>query len=570
MKDINIKFEDYPFKVPNIKKVSKKLDAFLQEIKDCKTALEADKFMKHFGKYMEEISTEMNLIYVLYSIDTRNPDYVKAIGVVDEIGPIISNYATEISKVLVHAPYRPELEKKYGEYLFIMYENSLKTFNEKVIPDVIEENKLSSKYDEIMGSAQIEFRGETLNLSQLGKHMKSADREERKEAAMAMDKWLGEHEQALGELYGNLVTIRTRIAKTLGFDSFTDLAYLRMGRTDYNPEMVKGYRDQITKAVTPLCNKLYKEQAKRLGIRNPQSFDYNLMFKSGNPTPRGDSDHLVKVAMDMYDKMSKETSVFFRHMIDLHLVDLVAKPGKAPGGYCTYFSKYQTPFVFSNFNGTLDDVNVLTHEMGHGFQMYSSRVIKVPEYRDPGMETAEIHSMSMEFLTWPHMEGFFEDEADKYRYNHLVDAIEFLPYGITVDEFQHWVYAHPEASHEERCKKWREIEMKNTPHKKYDYCPTMNHGAYWLRQSHIFTAPFYYIDYTLAQVVAFEFLISSRKNYERTWKKYVKLCKMGGKYPFVKMLEVNHLRNPFIDGNVAKAIKGCQKIIKEIDISKYE
>ena len=513
----NLKFEEYPFRVPNIKKVGKKLEEYILRIKECKDALSAEKELKRFNKYMEEISTDMNVIYVLYSIDTRNEKYRKAIQTVDEIGPVISNYATEYTKVLVNAPYKADLEKKYGKYLITIYENSLKIFNEKVLEDVIEENKLNSKYDEIMGSAQIEFRGETLNLSQLGKHMRSADREERKEAAIAMDKWLGEHEQELGDLYGNLVTVRTRIAHKLGFKSFTELGYLRMGRVDYNPEMVEGYRNQITEAVTPLCNKLYKAQAKRLGIRNPQSFDYNLMFKSGNPTPRGNPDDLVNTAMKMYDVMSKETGEFFHHMIDLHLVDLVAKPGKAPGGYCTYFSGYQTPFVFSNFNGTLDDVNVLTHEMGHGFQMYSSRIIKVPEYRDPGMETAEIHSMSMEFLTWPHMKGFFEEDADKYRYNHLVDAIEFLPYGITVDEFQHWVYAHPEASHEERCKKWREIEMKNTPHKKYDYTPTFAHGGYWLRQSHIFTAPFYYIDYTLAQVVAFQFLIESQKNYEKTW-----------------------------------------------------
>ena len=365
----NLKFEEYPFRVPNIKKVGKKLEEYILRIKECKDAPSAEKELKRFNKYMEEISTDMNVIYVLYSIDTRNEKYRKAIQTADEIGPVISNYATEYTKVLVNAPYKADLEKKYGKYLITIYENSLKIFNEKVLEDVIEENKLISKYDEIMGSAQIEFRGETLNLSQLGKHMRSVDREERKEAAIAMDKWLGEHEQELGDLYGNLVTVRTRIAHKLGFKSFTELGYLRMGRVDYNPKMVEGYRNQITEAVTPLCNKLYKVQAKRLGIRNPQSFDYNLMFKSGNPTPRGNPDDLVNTAMKMYDAMSKETGEFFHHMIDLHLVDLVAKPGKAPGGYCTYFSGYQTPFVFSNFNGTLDDVNVLTHEMGHGFDV---------------------------------------------------------------------------------------------------------------------------------------------------------------------------------------------------------
>ena len=294
------------------------------------------------------------------------------------------------------------------------------------------------------------------------------------------------------------------------------------------------------------------------------------MFKSGNPEPAGDSKYLVNAATEMYDAMSKETGVFFHHMLDLGLMDLETKAGKAPGGYCIYFPVNETPFVFANFNGTQDDVNVLTHEMGHGFQMYSSRGIKQPEYRGPTLELAEVHSMSMEFLAWPYIDKFFGKDANKYKYSHLVDAIEFLPYGISVDEFQHWVYENPKATHEERCAKWREIEIKNTPHKVYDDTPNLNRGLYWLRQGHIFSSPFYYIDYTLAQVVAFQFLAESQKNYAKAWKKYAKLCKMGGKYPFIKMLEVNSLRNPFEDGNVEKAIKGCEKILKNIDISKYE
>jgi M3 family oligoendopeptidase len=271
----------------------------------------------------------------------------------------------------------------------------------------------------------------------------------------------------------------------------------------------------------------------------------------------------------MYDSMSKESSDFFRHMLNHNLLDLETKDGKAPGGYCTYFSTYKTPFIFANFNGTQHDVNVLTHEVGHGLQAYLSSGIKIPQYQSPTLEACEIHSMSMEFFAWPYMEDFFGKDANKYRFYHLRDSIEFLPYGITVDEFQHWVYEHPNATHLERCAKWREIESNYTPHKKYDELPTLNHGAYWLRQGHIFSTPFYYIDYTLAQVCAFQFFIEMRKNQPKAWKKYVKLCKMGGKYPFVELLENAKLRNPFIDGNVEKVIKPLAKILKEFDTSSF-
>ena len=567
--DFNTKFEDYPLNVPSAKRLEKKIGQLVQELKECGSALTAVPVIKKMNKLMESVHTDMSVIYVLATLDTTNPVYKKAQDKCDEISPLISSYVQEFNKLLAKAKYRKDLEKTFGSYLFKMIDNSLKTFDEKIIPELIKENKLSSQYDQVMGSAQIEFRGGVYNLAQIGKFAQDPDQETRREAAKALDGWLGEKEEVLGGIYSELVQVRTEIAKKLGFKNFIELGYLRLGRCDYTAKEVANYRKQIAESVIPVANKLYKVQMKNLGIKNPQYYDYNLSFKSGNPTPVGDMKYLVGVAKEMYDDMSKESSVFFNHMIDCHLMDLDARPGKAPGGYCTYFDAYKTPFIFANFNGTQGDVNVLTHEVGHGFQAYLSSSIKVPEYRSPTLEACEIHSMSMEFFAWPYMEGFFGKDAEKYRYCHLADAIEFLPYGITVDEFQHWVYENPNATHLERCAKWREIETRYTPHKKYDELPTLNHGAYWLRQSHIFSTAFYYIDYTLAQVIAFQFLVEMEKNREKAWKKYVKLCKCGGKYPFVELLNQNKLRNPFDDGNVEKVIKPLVKILKGFDTSKF-
>ena len=569
MKNQQLKFEEYPFKVPSEKRTLNKLESLVNELEECGSALTAKSAIKHWNKFMNELSTEMNVIQVLYTLDTRNKTYKNAQERLDEISPLIANYSTKYEKILVKAKYRKDLEKVYGPYLFKMYENSLKAFDEKIIPELIEENKLTSKYDEIMGGAQINFRGEVLNLSQLAKYTSDKDRATRKEAAIAMDSWLGEHEQEIGDIYDKLVHLRDTIAKKLGFKNFVELGYIRMGRTDYNAKMVKGYRDQIKADVVPLAQKLFKKQMKELGIKNPQTYDYNLKFNSGNPKPIGDSKVLTNEAKKMYEAMSKESSEFINFMINNHLLDLDARAGKAPGGYCTFFPLYKAPFIFSNFNGTEGDVNVLCHEGGHAFQAYLSAPIKVPEYQEPTMESAEIHSMSMEFFTWPYMEQFFGKDAEKYRYAHLTDAIEFLPYGITIDEFQHWVYEHPNATHEERCAKYKEIEEANLPNRKYDDCPIGAKGTRWMRQSHVFGSPFYYIDYTLAQVVAFQFLAEDLKNHEKAWKKYVKLCKLGGSLPFTGLLNKAHLRNPFEDGNVKKNIKPLLKVLASFDTSKF-
>ena len=568
MKKQPLKFSDYPFIVPSEKQLVKKMEGFLAQIKECKTAEEANKIIKKINDYSEVIDTQASIIYVLYSCNTDNPKYKDAQDKLDEMAPLMSKYSTEISKVLVNAPYRPELEKKLGSFLFKKYESSLKAFDEKVMPELIKENKLSSEYDMICGGAQIEFRGEVLNLSQLGKYIQDKDHETRKAAAQAMDKWLAENEERIGQIYDELVHLRTEIAHKLGFESFTPLGYLRMGRTDYDAKMVEGYREQIAREVVPVCNKLYKTQMKNLGIKKPQYYDYNLMFANGNPMPAGDAKYLVNQAQKMYADLGPESKEFFDFMVKYELMDLEARKGKAPGGYQTSFPLYKSPFIFSNFNGTSGDVNVLTHEGGHAFQCYLSSGIKIPEYRQPTLESCEIHSMSMEFFAWPYMEGFFGKDAEKYKYSHLADSIEFLPYGATIDEFQHWVYANPDATHAERCAKFREIEMKYTPHKKYDDCPTYAKGTRWMRQGHVFGSPFYYIDYTLAQVVAFQFAIENMKNHEKAWKKYIKLCKCGGKYPFLELLEKNHLRNPFIDGNIKKVIKPLEKVLKGFDTSK--
>ena len=569
MKTPDLKFSEYPFIVPTEKRMCNKLESLVKELKECGSARTALLVIKHFNKYMDELSTQGSIIGVKYACDTTKLANKKAQERLDELSPIIANYYNQFIRILAKAKYRKELEGYFGKYYFKKIDNSLKAFDEKIVPELIKQNKLSTKYDEIMGGAQIPFRGEVLNLSQLGKHMKSTDRDERREAAQALDKWLGEHDKEIGDIYSELVLLRDEMARKLGFKNFVELGYLNMGRTDYNAKMVKGYREQIATEVVPVCQKLYKTQMKLVGIKDPKFYDYGLSFASGNPKPAGDSKFILNTAKEMYSKMSPETKEYFNFMISHELLDLETRKGKAPGGFCTTFNDYKAPFIFSNFNGTSADVDVLTHEGGHGFQMYLCTGIKIPEYREPTMETAEIHSMSMEFFAWPYADKFFGKDGDKYRYSHLVDAIEFLPYGITVDEFQHWVYEHPTATHDERCAKWREIEKRYTPHKNYEGCPNLENGRYWMRQGHIFGSPFYYIDYTLAQVCAFQFLIEDRKNHEKAWKKYVKLCKCGGKMPFVENLEHNHIKNPFEEGTIHNIMGKLNKILKEFTPEKY-
>ena len=557
------KFEDWKFKKPNIKSIVNNIEKRTEAFKNAESEKEALKAYKSMAKYMDKVRDEFCHVQVLYTLDTRVKERQKAVNIVDNGMPLVTNASVEFDKAMLNSKFRPYLEEKLGKFLFKMSEDNLKTFDPIITEELQKENELQSKYGQMVAALSIPYEGKNYNISQMGKFLSSPDKEVRKKASEAFYAYLDENTGGLEDLFDEMVKVRTEMAKKLGFNSYTELAYLRMRRFDYTPEDVKNYRDQIHDVVTPICAKLIKEQYKRCKVKAPHVYDLNTMFADGNPIPNGSTAEKVEKAKKMYDELSPETSYFFRFMDEHHLMFLDAEEGKQGGGYMEYFPVHECPIIFSNFNGTSGDVDVLTHEFGHSFQAYCARNIKIPEYRAPTMESCEIHSMSMEFFAEPWMDLFFSN-SNKYRYQHLADSIEFLPYGVTVDEFQHWVYDNPTASKEERLKAWHEIEEKYTPWKveAEQDCPFLLKGKRWLIQMHVFQCPFYYIDYTLAQVVAFQFLLLDRKNHEKSWKKYLKLCKMGGKYPFRTLLSNCGLKDPFMDGNLAKIVKPLTKVLK--------
>jgi M3 family oligoendopeptidase len=564
-----MKFQEYPVKVPKEKVYGPKIDKITSEFVEANDAETAAKALKKMFKLQDELASYSTIISVRNTIDTRDEKYDKAVKTMNKEFPLIQEHSNKFEKVLVVSKFKAELEKKFGTTIFKMVETSLKCFDPKIIPDLQKEGDLVLEYEKIMASAKLEFKGEVLNLSQIGKYLSDSDRETRIEAAKKYYGFLEENDAKIGQIYSDLIAVRTHMAKELGYESYTKLGYMRLGRLDYNSTMVEGYREQIKEVVVPQVAKLRKRQAKRLGIKKPIFLDYNVQFLSGNAKPAGNTDYLVEQAKTMYHAMSEESGKFFDFMIDNGLMDLDAKPGKANGGYMTYIPKYHAPFIFSNSNGTSQDVDTLTHEVGHAFQGYLASGIKVPNYRSPTLEACEIDSMSMEFFAYPRMNLFFKDQADKYRFAHLSEAISFLPYGVEVDDFQHRVYAHPTATHEERCAYWAEIDKIYRPRMDYTGFPYLESGHIWMRQSHIFATAFYYIDYTLAQVLALQFKCEMDKDRAKAWKKYIRLLKLGGKYPFVELLEKAHLRNPFIDGNVKRVVMPQMKILNSIDDSKF-
>lgn len=559
-----MKFSEYRYERPDAEQF--KLE-FTNLLKGLETGnLEEQKAaVAAMNELRSTFDTMQTLVSVRHSINTEDEFYKAEQDYMDEIGPVVQEYITDYYRALVNSRYRAEFEQEWGTQLLSLAEISLRTFSPEIIGDLQLENKLSSEYSQLIASAKIMFDGEERTLSQLTPYDSSTDRNVRKGAFEARYAFMSEHEPELDRIYDELVKVRASIAAKLGYRSFVELGYDRMGRTDYNAEMVANFRKQVLEHIVPVAGKLKKRQSERLGLDELKYYDEGINFNSGNATPKGDPDWIVANGAKMYKELSPETDEFFTFMQENGLMDLVSKKGKEFGGYCTFFSDYRAPFIFSNFNGTSGDIDVLTHEVGHAFQVYSSRNSNVPEYAFPTSEAAEIHSMSMEFFAWPWMNLFFEQDADKYRFNHLGDSLLFIPYGVSVDEFQHFVYEHPEATPLERKQAWREIEQKYLPHRDYDGNAYLEQGGFWQKQAHIFRMPFYYIDYTLAQLCAFQFWKRSNEDFESAWSDYLRLCQAGGSQSFTKLVELAGLISPFEDGCISSVIGDIEGWLNSVD-----
>lgn len=560
-----MKFSEYTYERPDVKEFEMKFKEHLNSFISAHSYEEQDQAMSEINKLRSEYDSMQQISIIRHSIDTNDEFYKAENDYYDEVDPIVQEFINDYYRALVGSRFRAQLEQKWGRQLFQLAELSLKSFSPEIIEDLQLENKLQTEYTQLIASAKIPFEGEERTLAQLVPFMQSTHRDLRKRAEEARSSFFAEHEQELDRIYDDMVKVRTKMAKKLGYDNFVELAYARMSRTDYNAEMVAKFRDQVHKYIVPVTTKLKERQRERIGVESLLYYDENISFKSGNATPKGDPDWIVNNGKTMYAELSPETDEFFKFMQDSELMDLVSKKGKQSGGYCTYISEYGAPFIFSNFNGTSGDIDVLTHEAGHAFQVYESRRFQVPEYSFPTYEACEIHSMSMEFFTWPWMDLFFKEDADKYRFDHLASALIFIPYGVSVDEFQHFVYENPDATPAERKQAWRDIERKYLPHRNYADNDYLERGGFWQKQGHIYTTPFYYIDYTLAQICAFQFWKKMHENREAAWADYLHLCRQGGSLSFTELVKVAGLISPFEEGCVTSVIGSIEAWLDEMD-----
>lgn len=549
-----------------IEYMKEEVEAVIAQINTASSVDEVLEARKRYNKLSEEYSTATALSYMRYTINTVDEFYLKEKDYYDEIGPEVANLDLAYNTALMNSKFLPQLKEMLNPLLFRSLENSIKSMSPIIVEDMIEENKLVSEYSKLMADMEFVFRGETMSRAQLMGYASDDDRDTRKECYEVLGRTLEQHADQLDRIFDDLVHIRDRMAKKMGYKNFIELGYHRMNRLCYDQEMVEQFRDNVREDFVPVVAKLRTEAAQKLGIDRFMLYDLDVIVPGGDPKP-GNTEEIFKASKEMYHKMSSITANFIDMMLDNEAFDVEARKNKWGGGYCTVFSKYRQPFILANFNGSNDDVDTMTHEVGHALNDYLIADNEyVIELNCGGMETAETHSMSMEFFAWPYMELFYGEQAKAYRFRHALDTMSFIPYGTMVDAFQHIVYENPNMTPAERNAAWLQLEHDFRPFLSMEGMSYLDKGTRWQYQMHIYETPFYYIDYCLAQTAAFQFLLASLENYDDAFAKYMHLSEQGGETAWNKLIKEAGFRSPFEKGALKELAEKMESLVNKMNV----
>ena len=551
-----MKFSEIPYERPEEEAVLSELEQLAEAFRQSTDIQTQRSLIETLQKKTSHWQTMATVASIRNTVDTRDAFYEQEQEFWDRLQPVMEDKMTDLQRAILRSPFRKELEETFGPVWFLNMELQEKASSPELIPLRQEENALCTQYQKLYAGAQIPVAGQTATVPQMPLYKQAADRSLRKEAFTAEGNFFDAHREEFDHIFDELVKNRTQQARKLGFSNYVELGYLLNRRNCYGPKEVANFRRQVAEDLVPLVVEIKKAQAKRIGVSDFKFYDDLYLFADGNAKPQGTPEDILAAGRRMYTEMSPETKAFIQMMFDRELFDVLSKEGKAPGGYCTFLGDYGCPFIFSNFNTTSDDVDVLTHEAGHAFAFYeASKDMVLSDLLIPTMDAAEVQSMSMEFLTAPWHSLFFGEQTKKYELSHAEDALTFIPYGCQVDHFQQIVYENPDMTPEERNREWLRLDRIYRPYIDYDNLPFYARGAGWQWKMHIYTSPFYYIDYCMAQTIALQIWEKSMDNWQEAWQTYLRFIRQGGKKTFVGLVQEAGLKSPLEDGSLKQVCR---------------
>ena len=448
-----------------------------------------------------------------------------------EIQPKIQPYSDALNKKLINHPLAKELDaEKYFTYLRSI-RKSIELFREENIPIQAELSVMQQQYGVISGKMTVTVNGKEYTLQQATKFLESHDRVLREEVYRKINERRLEDKETLNTLYDQLIKKRNREALNAGFANYRDYRFKELGRFDYTAADCYQFHDAVKQHVLPLVNIIYQKKKEKLGLDTLRPWDIEAEPEDKTPLhPFKTSEELIEKSIECFSKLRPFFGDCIKKMQELKHLDLESRKGKAPGGYNCPLAESGAPFIFMNAAGQMHDVTTMLHEGGHAIHSFLAHPLELNGFKEYPMEIAEVASMAMELMSMDEWETFFSNKENLQRAkeHQLERVITIFPWIAIIDKFQHWIYEHPEHTHDERTAMWIEI-LNEFRDDVIDYSGLENYRSNaWQRQLHLFEVPFYYIEYGIAQLGAIGMWMQYKSNKQLAMDNYCRALALGG------------------------------------------
>lgn len=515
------------------------------------------------------IYEQRSIRYINSTRQTDNPEFTRAFEEYTEtLEPKIKVANFELLKKYAATSFRRRLPRETYGLEDKRRETAVGIFRPENVELEKQDSTLAQKYQRIMGAMTVNYRGEERTLQQMSKFYEDPNGETREEAWRLADSRSLADRDTLNEIYDRMVTLRHQSARNAGFDSFRDYIFVKKDRFDYTPDDCLRFHKGVEENLVPLSREIDKIRKEKLGTDELRPWDMRVDPEGRPPlTPFDNASELVNGASLVFEKMDPQLSGYFRRMIDLNLLDLESRKGKAPGGYQQELSEVRFPFIFMNAAKRDDDVRTLLHESGHSFHSFLMRDAGLPFFNgDANLPTefAEVASTSMEIISGEHYSGAYYDEEGARRSNweEAVSNVKLFAWVATVDAFQHWVYTHPEHTREERSRTWVKTFNRFSGLESYEGLETSREFR-WQRQLHFFEVPFYYIEYGIALTGALGIWSRYRSNPKDALEAYKAALSLGASRPLPDLFRAAGLEWDIGPSALAKFSGELSSAIKE-------
>ena len=536
---------------------------------NCSGCLET--LIKDGSTLAEHVSEAGTLLSIAMTCDTESEVKRRAyLDFIENVQPKLSEFADAFNHRLAGHPALDELPPRH-DLMIKRILTDIAIFREENIPLQVEEAKLETEHSTITGAMTVEFDGEERTFSQMALYFENTDRSIREAAWRTVVERMGQDSERLSGIYDELIRIRHQMALNAGFDDYRPYIFEAKHRYDYSIDDCLEFHDSIERVCVPMMHELQERRREALGVATLRPWDVGE--KSGGGVdihgrpplaPFEDVERLISGCSNVFHGMSPELGGMFDMLRERNSLDLESRKGKAPGGYQANLEKTRIPFIFMNAAGTHDNLSTMLHEAGHAFHSCYSSNLELIGDRNPPIEFAEVASMSMELMSQPQWSEFYGDEdARRAKLEDLEKIVCFLPWMATIDAFQHWVYANPGHTHEERSEHWLELRKRFGPRTDWSGFNELKETS-WQSQLHLFQVPFYYIEYGIAQLGAIQLWQHHRRDSKDGLARYARAMKLGNTKPLPELFEAAGLDLGFDEGHVASLIGELRVAMVEI------